>query len=76
VLIAEGKTRRRFQRRLGTNTADIVQFASWAQEFGVTHIDIESTGVYWKPVWNLLEGNFELLLVNAAHTKTAPGRNF
>jgi transposase len=74
VLIAEGKTRRRFQRRFGTNTIDIVELASWAQGFGVTHIAMESTGVYWKPIWNLLEGKFELLLVNAAHIKNVPGR--
>ena len=74
VLVAEGKTRRRFQRRFGTKTADIIEFAGWAQEFGVTHMAMESTGVYWKPIWNLLEGKFELLLVNAAHIKNVPGR--
>jgi len=40
----------------------------------VTHVAMESTGVYWKPVWNLLEDQFELLLVNAQHIKQVPGR--
>ena len=74
VLIAEGKTRQRFQRRFGTMTADILELATWVSEFGVTHVAMESTGVYWKPIWNLLEGKFELLLVNAAHIKNVPGR--
>jgi transposase len=74
VLVAEEKARQRFQRRFGTNTADILELASWAKEFGVTHVAMESTGVYWKPIWNLLEGKFELLLVNAAHIKNVPGR--
>jgi transposase len=74
VLVAEGKTRQRFQRRFGTMTADILELATWASEFGVTHVAMESTGVYWKPIWNLLEGKFELLLVNAAHIKNVPGR--
>jgi transposase len=41
---------------------------------GVTHVALESTGVYWKPVWNLLEGRFGVLLVNAQHIKAVPGR--
>ena len=39
--------------------------ADWLREIGVTHVAMESTGVYWKPVWNILEGQFEILLVNA-----------
>jgi hypothetical protein len=74
VLTAEDKTRKRVQRRFGTVTAEIVELASWLKEFGVTHVAMESTGVYWKPIWNLLEGHFELVLVNAAHIKNVPGR--
>src|SRR5207237_3664451 len=48
--------------------------AEWLNACGVTHVALESTGVYWKPVWNLLEGQFQLLLVNARHVKQVPGR--
>ena len=48
--------------------------ASGLKECGVTHVALESTGVYWKPVWNVLEGQFEILLVNAQHIKAVPGR--
>ena len=48
--------------------------ADWLAEAGVTHVAMESTGVYWKPIWNLLEGIFELILVNAEHIKAVPGR--
>lgn len=74
ILIAEVKARKRVQRRFGTVTAEIVELAKWLNEFGVIHVAMESTGVYWKPIWNLLEGQFELLLVNAAHIKNVPGR--
>jgi transposase len=48
--------------------------ADWLSEQGVTHLAMESTGVYWKPIWNILEGQFEMLLVNAQHIKKVPGR--
>jgi transposase len=59
----------------GTTTAQVLALLGWLQEWDVTHVAMESTGVYWKPVWNLLEGHVELLLVNARHLKTVPGRN-
>lgn len=53
-------------RTFGSMTADILAMADWLADKGVTHIGMESTGVFWKPVYNLLEGyGFELLLVNA-----------
>jgi transposase len=61
-------------RRFGTMTRDLLELSQWLQQLGVTHVAMESTGVYWKPVWNLLEGKFELLLVNAQHIKQVPGR--
>ncbi len=61
-------------RRFGTMTDDLLALADWLAEQGVTHVAMESTGVYWKPVWNLLEGQFTLLLVNAQHIKQVPGR--
>jgi transposase len=48
--------------------------ADWLTSAGCTHIAMESTGVYWRPIWNLLEEQFELLLVNAQHIKAVPGR--
>lgn len=61
-------------RTFGTMTADLEALAAWLAEAGVTHVAMESTGVFWKPVWNVLEGRFELLLVNAQHVKQVPGR--
>jgi transposase len=61
-------------RAFGTMTADILAMADWLAAAGCTHIAMESTGVYWKPIWNLLEGQIELLLVNARHVKAVPGR--
>lgn len=58
----------------GTTTPDLLALLAWLQEWAVTHVAMESTGVYWKPVWNILEGHVELLLVNARHLKTVPGR--
>src|SRR6266496_6848413 len=61
-------------RTFGTMTADLLELGDWLAAKGVTHVALESTGVYWHPVWNLLEGNVELLLVNARHIKQVPGR--
>jgi transposase len=57
-----------------TMTKDILALADWLTSAGCTHVAMESTGVYWRPIWNLLEGQFELLLVNAQHIKAVPGR--
>jgi transposase len=61
-------------RSFGTMTDELLQRADWLAANGVTHVAMESTGVYWKPVWNLLEAQFVLLLVNARHVKAVPGR--
>jgi len=75
VLWAEEKGKsRKEKRRFGTFTQDLLRLADWLRECGVTHVAMESTGVYWKPVWNILEGQFEVLLVNAQHIKAVPGR--
>jgi transposase len=55
-------------------TLDILALADWLATNAVTHVAMESTGVYWKPIWNLLEEGFELFLVNARHVKAVPGR--
>ena len=61
-------------RTFGTMTRDILEMADWLATAGVTHVAMEATGVYWKPIYNLLEDHFTLLLVNARHVKHVPGR--
>jgi transposase len=61
-------------RTFTTMTEGLLQLSDWLALAGCTHVAIESTGVYWRPVFNILEGNFEVLLVNAHHIKAVPGR--
>ncbi len=61
-------------RTFSTMTHELLALADWLAAAGCTHVAMESTGVYWKPVYNLLEGQFELLVVNAQHVKAVPGR--
>ena len=57
-----------------TTVEELLKLSDWLKEQGCTHVAFEATGVYWKPVFNLLEGNFEVLVVNAQHIKAVPGR--
>lgn len=61
-------------RTFGTMTCDLLSLGDWLASEEVTHVAMESTGVYWKPIYNILEGRFTLLLVNARHIKNVPGR--
>jgi transposase len=61
-------------RTFGTTTSELLRLCDWLTENEVTHVAMESTGVYWKPVFNVLEGTCEVLLVNAQHIKAVPGR--
>lgn len=61
-------------RTFSTMTEDLLRMKDWLAGLGVSHVAMESTGVYWKPVYNLLEGHFELLVVNAQHIKNVPGK--
>src|SRR5262249_55307880 len=61
-------------RTFGTTTAELVALGDWLTEQGVTQVAMESTGVFWKPVFNILEGSVEIILVNAQHIKAVPGR--
>lgn len=61
-------------RTFGTMTEDLLKLADWLRAAEVTHVAMESTGVYWKPVFNVLEGEFETWVVNAKHIKHVPGR--
>jgi len=61
-------------RRFATVTDDLLQMSDWLQTKGCTHLAMESSGVYWKPIFNLLEGSFKVLVVNAQHMKAIPGK--
>ncbi|MCK6498519.1 MAG: IS110 family transposase [Nitrospira sp.] len=61
-------------RRFATLTRDLLRVSEWLASQKVTHVAMESTGVFWKPIYNILEGSFEVLLVNAQHVKQVPGR--
>jgi len=62
-------------RTVGTTTAELLTLLDWLVAAGCTHVAMESTGVYWKPVFNILEGHFQqVLVVNAQHMKALPGR--
>jgi len=61
-------------RTFGTMTEDLLALADWLAGAGCTHVAMESTGVYWKPIWNLLEDGFDLLLANPRRIKAVPGR--
>ncbi len=73
-IVAGGKVSREC-RTFETTTAGLEALLAWLAESGCTHVAMEATGVYWKPVWNILsDGKFELILANAAHIKNVPGR--
>ena len=61
-------------RRFPTTTRGLIELAEWLEGAKCTHVAMEATGVYWKPVWHILEGRFQLVLANAAHIKGVPGR--
>jgi transposase len=61
-------------RSFGAMTGDLLKLLDWLMEHQVTHVAMESTGVYWKPLYNLFEGSFDMLLANARHIKSVPGR--
>lgn len=74
VRILEGIRVRQQSRRWGTMTGEVQAMADWLEGQGVTHVAMESTGVFWKPIYNILEGRFTVILVNARHLKQVPGR--
>ncbi len=61
-------------RSFGTMTGALLELSEWLTEHEVTHVVMEATGIYWRPVWHILEGSFELLLANPQHIKAVPGR--
>jgi len=72
-IVSDGKVSEEV-RTFETTTKGLLELASWLEAEGVTHVAMEATGVYWKPVWHVLESKFELVLANAAHIKNVPGR--
>ena len=72
--VVEGEEVHEHIRSFRTMTSDILKLGDWLQEHEIRHVAMEATGVYWKPIWNLLEDAFELMLVNAQHMRALPGR--
>ena len=61
-------------RSSATTTSALFELSAWLEQHGCTHVVMEATGVYWKPVWHVLEGSFDLVLANAQHVRNVPGR--
>src|SRR5919199_6138949 len=74
VRMAEAGRVARFVETFATTTAALEQLSAWLAGYGVRLVAMEATGVYWKPVWAVLAESFELVLANAGHVKTVPGR--
>lgn len=74
IMVDAAGREQRAQRTFGTMTADLLALSDWLTEQRVTHVAMESTGEYWKPVFNILEENFVVILVNAQHLSKVPGR--
>jgi transposase len=72
--VDEQGRRQRQTRTFSTMTADIERLRTWLAEHGVTHVAMESTGIFWRPLFNVLEERFTVVLANAAHVKAVPGR--
>jgi transposase len=76
VITREHGKAEKLERRFGTFTRELEDMAEWLEEHQVTHVVMEATGVYWKPVWNVLEGRFDLMLVNPQHIKALSGKKY
>ena len=72
--VVAGASVRHDSAEFATTTRGLLQLAEWLQEHACTHAAMEATGVYWKPVWHVLEGHLELQLINPAHARNVPGR--
>src|SRR5215467_9267256 len=69
----DGKVQKQM-RTFGTTTRELVGLREWLLSEGCTHVALESTGVYWKPIYAILEGGLEIVVANAQHIKKVPGR--
>ena len=72
--LQEGRRAKTDVRQFGTTTAELLRLHEWLAHAACTHVGMESTSVYWRPVFNLLEGSFDVVLANAHHIKAVPGR--
>ena len=72
--VGSGRKTQRSTESFPTHTAGLLALSEWLTSRGCTHVAMEATGVYWKPVWHILEGTFELVLANASHIRNVPGR--
>ena len=73
IVLESGKIHKQI-RTFGTTTRELVSLREWLLSEGCTHVAMESTGVYWKPIYAILEGAFEIVVANAQHVKKVPGR--
>src|SRR5262252_9156340 len=73
IVLKSGKVHKEI-RTFGTTTRDLVSLREWLLSEDCTHVAMESTGVYWKPIYTILEGAFEIVVANAQHVKKVPGR--
>lgn len=74
VMIGNGLQKRKQIRTFSTFTCDIFELSNWLKSLDISQVAVESTGIYWKPIFNVLGGDFEIILVNAQHVKNVPGR--
>src|SRR3990170_7837691 len=74
IMIGYGSQKRKIFRTFLTFTKDIKELASWLKSHEVRHVAVESTGIYWKPIFNIFEGDFDICLVNPQHMKNVPGK--
>lgn len=75
IMVGKGnRLKKKDIRTYSTMTGDIEQLRDWLKSEGITHVAMESSGVYWRPVYNIMEEDFEILLANARHVKNVPGR--
>src|SRR5467141_367484 len=73
VVLKNGKVQKQI-RTFGTTTRELLSLREWLLSEGCTHVAMESTGVYWKPIYTILEGALEIVVANAQHVKKVPGR--
>jgi len=73
ILDAKGQ-RRKERQTFSTMTPDLLRLRQWLKDLEITHVAMESTASYWKPIFNILEGHVEIFVVNAQHLKAVPGR--
>jgi transposase len=74
--VVTGSTITHDVRTFGTTTANLLALSDWLTAYGCTQVAVESTGVYWKPVWHVLEGSFALVLANAMHVRVAASQPY